>query len=336
MIERKAPLTAQGQFIIRVTPKQFAAMLKGLKNDIIGAEPGSVFEFVRTDEKCVQVHCHPTAGKERIPRECIATVEYIDDTKSLLTAVAQGVVGLFDIHLLRESNVALLEIFSKIAEYDWLDPETPFADHNVVPGIDFRVGASPQAIREIISEHVGSSGFDSEQEQLSDVCWTFFQCTDLEQIGGRYSFSVTARLGWEDRKYDLELDKPTYAADFRLLPLNDFETHGEVLFLYAMPKLEKVVRDAVTFLVSEVGGGKVQSGVIESTHLATPTDASKPPKWSRDQIAFGLLVAGFIGTLLACIAAWLVVPQVQEVIQFIVRGAIPTLTPTLVSPTATP
>lgn len=67
-----------------------------------------------------------------------------------------------------------------------------------------------------------------------------------------------------------------------------------------------------------------------------PTDAPKTTNWSRDQITFALLIGGFFLTLFACIAAWLVVPQVQEVISSFVRGAIPTLTPTLVSPTAAP
>jgi hypothetical protein len=67
-----------------------------------------------------------------------------------------------------------------------------------------------------------------------------------------------------------------------------------------------------------------------------PTNAPKMPKWSRDQITFALLVGGFFVALFACIAAWLVVPQVQEVIQTFVHGTIPMLTPTLISPTATP
>ena len=76
--------------------------------------------------------------------------------------------------------------------------------------------------------------------------------------------------------------------------------------------------------------------VTMQIQLSAPTNAPKTTKWSRDQIAFALLVGGVVFTLLACVAAWLVVPQVQEVISSFVRGAIPTLTPTPVSPVATP
>lgn len=66
-----------------------------------------------------------------------------------------------------------------------------------------------------------------------------------------------------------------------------------------------------------------------------PTNAPETTKWSREQITFAFIVGGFIVGLLTCVAAWLVVPQVQEIVQLFMRGAIPSLTPTL-SPTPTP
>jgi hypothetical protein len=85
-----------------------------------------------------------------------------------------------------------------------------------------------------------------------------------------------------------------------------------------------------------------QATPSEPTANQAPTTPSPaltgPPKkkWSREQITFALIVGGFLIALCTCVAAWLVVPQVQEIVQLFMRGAIPSLTPTLFPPTPTP
>jgi hypothetical protein len=89
--------------------------------------------------------------------------------------------------------------------------------------------------------------------------------------------------------------------------------------------LRRSQSDAARFLVGETAR--------ELAENRTPTDPSRVVKLTTGE---WIALAGLVVAILACIANYLGVPQVQEVIPFFVRGVIPTMNPTLVSPTAIP
>lgn len=75
---------------------------------------------------------------------------------------------------------------------------------------------------------------------------------------------------------------------------------------------------------------------LRSVQPPTPSDVPKTTRWRPEKIILLLTFFGVVVAIATCIATWLVVPQVQEVIQNFVHSTIPTMTPTIVSSTPTP
>ena len=105
------------------------------------------------------------------------------------------------------------------------------------------------------------------------------------------------------------------------------------LTVYANRENLALIQDRWNILYDEIKRRGWVEGQADPTTVQSlaPTDASKTTNWSRDQ---KIALASLVFVIFTCIAAWLVVPEVREVVASIVRGAVSTLTPTFVSPTA--
>lgn len=110
---------------------------------------------------------------------------------------------------------------------------------------------------------------------------------------------------------------------------------------------DMTTEDAIAFYLAEEStptsqeqkGDKAGDARKAEAHTEPPPMQVKPPQWlprwklTTDQ---KIAIVGVVITMLICVAAWLVVPQVQEIIQRVAQGVLRTLTPALVLPTATP
>jgi hypothetical protein len=279
----------QGQFILRATPKQFSELLMDLKDQFAQEGFGTPFEVVESDQMTVKVLCHPTTSEEQRPVECVLTVQYIDANKSLLTAIEYGVIGHFVVSTLRLTNLALFMTFYKLKDRGWLHPETS-PDDKVDHVLDFRVGASPEAVRAIVCDYLKFSASVTPLDAKQEVYWCLFDCTDLGRSGNGLAFDVSAHLYWDGRNYDAS-DKHTAIAEFGLMPLTNSETRGEVILWYNTPTMQKVLRDAVAVLLHKVGGSIL------------------PKKKRMFGLQIGYLIAGIALCILIIVASLILFPD---------------------------